>query len=41
MSENLQGSERYEQSETAPSNMDEAMGNISSACNSLESVLEE
>ena len=41
MPENLQGSERYEQSETASSNMDEAMEYISSACDSLESVLEE
>ena len=39
--ENLQGSERYERSETASSNMDEAMEYISSACDSLESVLEE
>ena len=41
MPENLQGSERYEQSETASSNMDEAMEYISSACDCLESVLEE
>ena len=41
MPENLQGSERYEQSETASSNMDKAMEYISSACDSLESVLEE
>ena len=41
MPENLQGSERYERSETASSNMDEAMEYISSACDSLESVLEE
>ena len=41
MPENLQGSERYEQSETASSNMDEAIEYISSACDSLESVLEE
>ena len=41
MPENLQGSERYEQSETASSNMDEAMEYITSACDSLESVLEE
>ena len=41
MPENLQGSEHYEQSETASSNMDDAMEYISSACDSLESVLEE
>ena len=41
MPENLHGSERYEQSETASSNMEEAIDYISSACDSLESVLEE
>lgn len=41
MPENLHGSERYEQSETASYNMDEAMEYISSACDSLESILEE
>lgn len=41
MPENLQGSERYEQSETASYNMDEAMEYISSACDSIESILEE
>ena len=40
MPENLQGSERYEQSETASYNMDEAMEYISSACDSIESVLD-
>ena len=40
MPENLQGSERYEQSETASYNMDEAMEYISSACDSIESAME-
>ena len=41
MPENLQGSERYEQSETASYNMGEAAEYISSACDSIESILEE
>ncbi len=41
MPENLHGSERYEQSETASYNMDEAIERISSACDSIESILEE
>lgn len=40
MPENLQGSERYEQSETASYSMDEAMEYISSACDSIESAME-
>ena len=40
MPENLQGSERYEQSETASYNMDEAIEYISSACDSIESAME-
>lgn len=40
MPENLQGSERYEQSETASSCMGEAMEYISSACDSIESAME-
>ena len=40
MPENLQGSERYEQSETASYNMDEATEYISSACDSIESAME-
>ena len=40
MPENLQGSERYEQSETASYSMDEAMEFISSACDSIESAME-
>ena len=40
MPENLQNSERYEQSETASANMDEAIEYISSACDSLESAME-
>lgn len=40
MPENLQGSERYEQSGTASYNMDEAMEYISSACDSIESAME-
>lgn len=38
--ENLQGSERYEQSETASGNIDEAMEYLSSACDSIESAME-
>ena len=37
MPENLQGSERYEQSETASGNIDEY---LSSACDSIESAME-
>ncbi|MCI7733373.1 MAG: hypothetical protein MSK39_01095 [Dysosmobacter sp.] len=40
MPENLQGSERYEQSETASGNIDEAMEYLSSACDSIESAME-
>lgn len=40
MPENLQGSERYEQSETASGNTDEAMEYLSSACDSIESAME-
>ena len=40
MPENLQGSERYEQSETASCNIDEAMEYLSSACDSIESAME-
>lgn len=40
MPENIHGSERYGQSETASYNMDEAAECISSACNNLESILE-
>lgn len=40
MPENLQGSERYEQSETASGNIDEAMEYLSSACDSIESATE-
>lgn len=39
MPENLQGSERYEQSETASGNIDEAMEYLSSACDSIESAM--
>mgnify|MGYP003541243317 CR=1 FL=1 len=40
MPENLQGSERYEQSEIASGNIDEAMEYLSSACDSIESAME-
>ena len=40
MPENLQGSERYEQSETASGNIDEATEYLSSACDSIESAME-
>ena len=40
MPENLQGSERYEQSETASGNIDEAMEYLSSACDSIESAMD-
>lgn len=40
MPENLQGSERYKQSETASGNIDEAMEYLSSACDSIESAME-
>lgn len=40
MPENLQGSERYEQSETASGNIDEAMEYLSSTCDSIESAME-
>lgn len=40
MPENLQCSERYEQSETASGNIDEAMEYLSSACDSIESAME-
>lgn len=40
MPENLQGSERYEQSETASSDMEEAIEYLSSACDSIESAME-
>ena len=40
MPENLQGSERYEQSETASGNIDEAMEYLSSACDSIERAME-
>lgn len=40
MPENLQGSERYERSETASGNIDEAMEYLSSACDSIESAME-
>lgn len=40
MPENPQGSERYEQSETASGNIDEAMEYLSSACDSIESAME-
>lgn len=40
MPENLQGSERYEQSETASGNIDEAMEYLSSAFDSIESAME-
>lgn len=40
MPENLQGSERYEQSETASGNIDETMEYLSSACDSIESAME-
>lgn len=40
MPENLQGSKRYEQSETASGNIDEAMEYLSSACDSIESAME-
>lgn len=40
MPENLQGSERYEQSEAASGNIDEAMEYLSSACDSIESAME-
>ena len=40
MPENLQGSEKYEQSETASYNIDEAMESLSSACDSIESAME-
>ena len=39
MPENLQGSERYEQSETASGNMDEAIEYLTSACDSIESAM--
>lgn len=40
MPENLQGSERYEQSETASYSIDEAIEYLSSACDSIESAME-
>ncbi len=40
MPENLQGSERYEQSETASYSIDEAIEYLSSACDSIESAKE-
>lgn len=40
MPENLQGSERYEHSETASGNIDEAMEYLSSACDSIEIAME-
>ena len=40
MPENLQGSERYEQSETASGNIDESMEYLSSACDSIASAME-
>lgn len=40
MPENLRGSERYEQSETASSDMGEAIEYLSSACDSIESAME-
>lgn len=40
MPENLQGSERYEQSETASSDMEGAIEYLSSACDSIESAME-
>lgn len=40
MPESLQGSERYDQSETVSSNIDEAMEYINSACDSIESAME-
>ena len=39
MPENLQGSERYEQSETASYNMEEAAEYIFSACESIENAM--
>lgn len=41
MPENLQGSERYEQSETASYNIDDAIQNITTACDSIESAMDE
>lgn len=41
MPENLQGSERYEQSESASYSIDEAMENITTACDCIESAMEE
>lgn len=40
MPESLQGSERYEQSETASYSIDEAIEYLSSACDSIESAME-
>lgn len=40
MPESLQGSERYEQSESASYSIDEAIESISSACDSIESAME-
>lgn len=40
MPENLRGSERYEQSETASYNMEEAAEYISSACESIGNAME-